>query len=178
MVTVILKDKRVCKMLHSKGIMDADIYDSPIHPWFIFLLLISPLIYPISLYFYIKYAIFFVPYFIFSYLLNAYHNNSFALYEDKLIVINSNFPFRNLKIIEIKDIQKITIDEGKGKWIWMLCLLFGNNYLNIEMGEKTETYYCSALQVDCYDENWIEKTMDDFECSLKEKGIEVDFRLE
>jgi hypothetical protein len=171
------KDKRVDKMLRSKGVIDADIYYSPIGIWLMLWLLLLPsvwwLIYLLSS---TVYGLLLLPYLIISYLLNAHHNNSFAFHQDELIVINPNFPFRHMTTIDVKDIKSITIDTRKREWI-LWFILFGENYLLLETKDKTMKFYCSGLELDGFDENWTEKTIETLHMKLKEKGISTDFKL-
>lgn len=176
-VSLNLKDKRVDKMLRSKGITDADIYYSPIVTWLILWLLLLPsvwgLIYLLSS---TVYGLLSMPYFIISYLLSAHHNNSFAFHQDKLIIVNPNFPFRHITVIDVKDIKLITIDTMKRKWIESF-MVFGENYLLLETKDKTMKFYCSGLELDGFDENWTEKTIEILHATLREKGISTDFKL-
>jgi hypothetical protein len=164
-------------MLRSKGMIDADIYYSPIGTWLMLWLLLLPslwwLIYLLAS---TVYGFLLIPYLIISYLLNAHHNNSFAFHRDKLIVLNPNFPFRHTTTIDVKDIKLITIDTGERKWIECF-IVFGENYLLLETKDKTMKFYCSGLELDGFDENWTEKTIEVLDATLREKGISTDFKL-
>jgi hypothetical protein len=173
-----LKDKRVDKMLRSKGIMDADIFYSPIKCWLVLLLLLGlQMGIIVIMILNTVYSLLLIPYFIISYFVNAYYNNSFALHEDKITIINPNFPFRQITTIDIQDIQCIVIDRDKRKWTPWFILIFRQNYLLIKTNNKKMKFYCSGLEIDCYDENWTEKTIDDLETELRQKGISTDFKL-
>ena len=171
-----LKDKRVDKMLRSEGITDADIYHSPIKCWLVMLLLLCCQGWVFFTFLTTTYSFLLIFYLIISYLVNAYHNNSFALHEDKITVINPNFPFRQIITIDIQDIQCIVIDQGTRKWtLWVM--LFGENYLLIKTNNKNMKFYCSGLEIDSYDENMTEKTIDDLGEQLRQMGISTDFKL-
>ncbi len=172
-----LKDNRVDKILTSKGIIGGDIYYSPILTWIIALSII--LLGGIGVVYLLASSIYgylLIPYFIISYLLNAYKNNSFALFDDKIIIINPNIPFRKVIIINNSEINLITIDKTKSNWSKLL-LDFGENYLLIQTKDKLLKFYCSGLEADYVDENWTEKTIVEFDFKLKEKGIETEFKL-
>lgn len=172
-----LKDNRVDKILTSKGIIGGDIYYSPILTWIIALSII--LLGGIGVVYLLASSIYgylLIPYFIISYLLNTYKNNSFALFDDKVIILNPNFPFRKITIINNSEIKLVTIDKTKSNWSKLL-LDFGENYLLIQTKDKLLKFYCSALEADSYDENWIEKGIDELELKFKEKGIQTEFKL-
>ncbi len=172
-----LKEKRVDKILRAKGINDAEIYYSPITTWLIVWLLLLP-----SAWWFIYllastvYGFLLIPYLIISYLLNAHHNNSFAFHGDKLIVVNPNFPFRHVSTIDLMDIKLVTIDNKKRKWL-LAFVLVGENYLLIETKDSVQKFYCSGLELDGFDENWTEKTIEDLDTILKKKGIPTNFKL-
>jgi hypothetical protein len=172
-----LKDKRVDKMLRSKGVNDSDIYYSPIKTWLMIWFLLLPsgwwLIYILAS---TVYGFILIPYLGISYLLNAHHSNSFALHHDQLIVVNPNFPFRRVTTIDLKDIKLVTIDATKRKWL-RAFVLFGENYLLVTTKDHSRKFYCSGLELDGFDENWTEKTIEDLDTKLKEKGILTDLKL-
>ena len=173
-----LKDKRVDKMLLVKNIISTDIFYSPISTWILLLLLILTsgwwLLYIFAS---TKYGLLLIPYFVISYLLNGYKSNSFALCNDNLIVINPNIPFRQITVINNSDIQLVTIDKTTRKWT-KIFLDFGENYLLIQTKDNTYKFNCAGLDLDAYDENWTEKTIDDLRHKLKEKGIKTLFNLD
>jgi len=114
---------------------------------------------------------------ILSYLVNSFHNNSFALQDKELIAINPNFPFRRLSVISIDDIEQIEIDRGQRKWKY-LFLLFEDNYLSIKTKNTTYKFYCSGLAMDGYDEGFTEKTIEDLDNDLKQKGISTRMKIQ
>lgn len=172
-----LKDKRVDKMLRAKGITEAAIYYSPIMFWLLFwVLMIQPALWLIVVLSSSVYGLLLIPYFITSYLLYAYHFNSFAFHNDQLIIINPNFPFRKMTILPLKDIQQATIDKSKRKWP-QAFMLFSENYLLLQTNTCTIKYYCAGLEEDAYDENWTEKTIEDLDITLRERGVATDFKL-
>ncbi|MEM7514093.1 MAG: hypothetical protein AAF388_24425 [Bacteroidota bacterium] len=61
--------------------------------------------------------------------------------------------------------------------IGMLLFSFGGNYLEVYSSSSIKKYYCANLDIDCFDENWTELTLDSLHGSLKEKGVAVEFNL-
>lgn len=178
-----LRDKRVDKILGKAGYSNAEIFYSPIKStlvWISMLLLIGmPLV--IGLFIKIFSGAFLggaFLYILISYLLNAFLNNSFALSDDALIVINPNFPFRQLTVIPIDQVEKIEIDKAGWMWLFLAFAVTGNNYLSVHTSRGGNVYFCVALEMDAYDENWTEKTIDDLHQCLKGKGIPVQFNLD
>jgi hypothetical protein len=105
-----------------------------------------------------------------SHLVNGYHHNSFALHDKDLIVINPNYPFRQLTIISIDDITQVEINRGKYKWKY-LFLLFEDNYLSVQTKNTTHSFYCSGLEMDGFDEGFTERTIEDLDRDLKQRRI-------
>jgi len=176
-ISIKLKDKRVDKMLASKNYAKAEIFCSPISTWILLLALLIPsaafLFFNALVW---KYWYFTVLYFIISYLINAYLNNSFALYEDKLFIINPNFPFRRFEIIKKDDVKRITIENVKRQWFFIF-MAFGGYYLSIDVSDKTLKFHCAGLDLDSYDENWTEKTIDDLYFSLVKNEFPVKLNI-
>lgn len=173
-----LKDKRVDKMLFARNLVDTDIYYSPIVAWLFFLVVVLAIAH--GLVFQLAFSKYFpllLLYILGGYTVCAFLNNSFALTQDALIVINPNFPFRQVKTYPLSDIRKITIDKSKWKWHFAFCI-FGSNYIAIQTADDTKKYFCVGLELDAYDENLTEKTMDSFQDNLKGKGIQTVFKLD
>ena len=173
-----IKDKRVDKMLATDNINNADIYYSPIIFWILSLVVILcggvGVIAWLALH---KYYLFFLFYFSVSYFISSYLNNSFALTEKHLHVINPNIPFKKIKSYDLSNIKQITIGKTKRKWHYVLGI-FGSNYITIQTTNKSEKYFCIGLEIDAFDENWTEKTIDNFNYKLREKNIQTVFNIE
>ena len=113
-----------------------------------------------------------------GYLVVAYLNNSFVITENKILVVNPNFPFRRFIRYDLGQIQKVKIDSSKRLWITMVFAHSGNNYIEITAAHKANKFYCSYLNVDAFDENFTENTMDDLYASLKQNNIITEFNLD
>ena len=111
------------------------------------------------------------------YIINARLNNSFALNDDKLYIINRNFPMNVFKVIDLEKIKGVTFDEKKPN-TFGLALVFTPSFIDLETEGKMERYYCVHLEQDAYDENLVEKTIDMFAHALKRRGVSVDYRLD
>ena len=173
-----IKDKRVDKMLLARNVTGADIYYSPIAIWFLLLVILAGinywLIFMLAL---SKYYPLFLIYLAIGYVVSAYLNNSFALTQDTLIVVNPNFPFRQFKAYSLADIKQITIDKTKHRWHYFF-VIFSRNFVRIQTSQTSEKYFCVGLELDAFDENWTDKTMDTFHCKLIEKGVPTIFNLD
>ncbi len=177
-VSLNLKDKRVDKILQSKGIATPEVYYSPVKTLPVALMMMVLFLFPaIFLFPFNKYGLLLLPYLPFIYLVFAYHNTSFALHDEKLTMINPNFPFKRVETVDLSAIELITIDKRFIHW-HLLFLLFGRNYVMIKTKQGVKKYHCACLELDAFDENWTEKTMDDFHLRLKEKGLPVVFNLD
>lgn len=171
------RDKRVDRALQRQGYVDADIFYSPIQGWLFWssvmviggLYMVLPLLWTVwplvpSL-------------LLLSYLFNGYRNNNFALTADRLIIVNPNFPFRKITSVDLSDIELVTIDRDNLSWVASLIVLaFGNNYVDVKTTNGTKRYYCAYLQQwDAHSRNLTEKSLDDFDKSLRKKGISTVF---
>ena len=176
-VSLKLRDKRVDKMLASRSFGDAEIFYSPISSWLLILVLI--LTSAAGLLFYLAtwdYWYLIIPYSIISYLLNAFLNNSFALQDDKLFIINPNFPFRRFQIMKRDETKQITIDKVKGQWL-MIFMATTGNFLSIKTTNKLYKFHCASLDQDAFDENWTEKTIEDFRFALDKNKFPTTYNL-
>jgi hypothetical protein len=181
-----IKDRRIDKYLDKKGynLAECEIFYSPIsiylfYLFYLLLLILSVL--PMGFYFlkYIfKYPYYFLIYFIVQYLVLAYLNNSYVITQQKLIVINPNFPFQKMKVYEFGEIDKIKIDNsGLALLISWIFLIFCSNYIEVYSTNKVRRFYSIFLEVDCFDENLTEKTLDDFANTLSKNSISLKFNL-
>lgn len=172
-----IKDKRVDKMLSAHNLIDVDIFYSSISIWLLSVIIICSIAHWLIFYLaYSKYYPVIIIYFALGYFISAYLNNSFALTQDSLIVINPNFPFKNIKIYPLTNISTITIDKTNWIWHFIFCV-FGSNYIKIQTKEKSKKYFCVGLELDSFDENWTEKTLDTFYHKLEEKGVPTIFNF-
>jgi hypothetical protein len=173
-----IKDKRVDRMLIKRHFDNPDIYYSPVLIWVLCLFMLLPVtgwfVFQLA---FLKYYPFLLTYFAIGYLINSYLNNSFAITENQLHIINPNFPFRRFKSYSISDIKQITFDETKRKWHYAF-VIFSSNYIDIQTDKGSEKYFCVGLGLDGFDENWTEKTIETFNYKLKEKGIVTVFNLD
>ncbi|WP_028979860.1 hypothetical protein [Sporocytophaga myxococcoides] len=171
-----IRDKRVDKIAAKHGYKNYEVFYSPLSIWLFFTLYLLVLSLPVTLSF-LEYWFYLPGYLVLGYLISAYRNNSFILTEDVLVVINPNFPFRNFHCYKIESIQKVKIDTGKWSDFLIVFIQFGHNYIQINSEGKRRTYYCNGLDIDAYDENFTEKTLDDFSHRLSKKNILVDFNI-
>lgn len=174
-----LRDKRVDKKLEEIGYTDLKIFYSPINMHFALLpLLLISLLPVLDLVIYIPWNVWVAIglYLILRYFVCAYLNNSFALSETELIVVNPNFPFRHVTKYRFEKISSIYISETYNLFLYAF-LLFEQNYVKINGWGQLKRHYCVSLCVDAYDENFTEFTMDDFHADLKTRGLNVDFKL-
>lgn len=173
-----LRDKRVDRMLQEKGYTDAVIFYGPISIWLTLFAgyILAP---ALAILFFVVgiWLLLLLPYLLAAYLVNARHSCSFALSEGKCIVINPNPPFRKFVTIDLEDIVSVEIGESRKKWP-VLFTLFGDNYVEIKTGKETRRFYCAYLEQDAFDENFTEKTIEDFQYALEQCGIPVSIDLE
>ncbi|MEO0471012.1 MAG: hypothetical protein AAF206_15400 [Bacteroidota bacterium] len=172
-------DKRVDRMLKQNGYWADPIFYSPISIAFIFLGLIfimafTTLIGLGVMSWMIAFPIYPVACLSFFYLIHARTNNSFAFSHQELIVVNSNPPFRRIKAFRYAEIEKAHI--RRNFLLTPLLLLMVNYwYVEIQSGGKTHRFHCSALDLDCFDENQTELTLDDLYKELRRRNISTEF---
>ncbi|MDW3646389.1 MAG: hypothetical protein R8P61_04990 [Bacteroidia bacterium] len=176
-----LKDKRVDQLLLEKGIKSSQIFYSPILIWFVFLFLVPGII-GLSLLGYFLFVggpnVYLAGLFLLtSYLIAAYLNNSFAINGDKFYVINPNFPFQKLLEFELTKIHVVRIDKAKWGILFYLFGFFGRNYVEVETAKGRFRFFCSGLELDLFEENLTDLTLDDLWLSLEEKEIPVECKL-
>lgn len=173
-----LRDKRVERILTSRGFKHADIYYSPIAGWICCLFMLLGVTFPILLQLgLLTFYPVFIVYLVAGYLVAGRFNNSFAITENQIHIINPNFPFRTFKSFSLNEIDLVTIDKTKWKWHYLFCVL-GNNYVEIKTGTDTEKYFCAGLELDAFDENWTKNTIDTFDYTRRQKGVQVEFKLD
>lgn len=173
-------DKRVDKVLAKNGLANAEVYYSPIKTAiYLLLLLLSSggaiLLFELTTLWPICVLIIFLT--LVSYPIQAYSNNSAALTPDKLIIINPNFPFKKFIVFSRDEIIKIEIGENTFNWRKWLAFV-GGNFIEVTTKKDKLRFYCAYLELDAYDENWTEKTIDDLHASLKNKNFPVEFNIE
>lgn len=184
-VSMSLTDKRVDKKLKRMGYKNYEVFYSPIKSWWIMMLAISmqSILYYGGL-FYLMYLfpLYSFLYLFILYLIAARLNNSFAIENNKLLIINRNFPFYTFKVYEFEEIEIIKIDKMiKFSWLEMILFLLGfscgTNYVEIKTSTQIKRFYCAGLDRDYYDENWTDATLDDLHFFL-DKHSKVIFCLE
>jgi hypothetical protein len=182
MSSIKLVDKRVDNICKKNKLDDFEIFYSPISHWFFLISLILVMggngfyafTYLISI---DKYLIFIpIPYLLVSYVLSCKLNNSFAITTEKVVIINPNFPFRNYKEFNKKDIKKITIDKSS-KTFFYLFLIVNQNYVKIETKDQIEIFYCNGLEIDGYEDIWTEKSLDSLHIAFEKSNLVVEFNL-
>ena len=167
------KDFRVDKIAMRHGYSIYEVFYSPIIIWIF--MTIYFLVLSISAFFqFLGEWYYIIPYLLFGYLISSYLNNSFVITEKELLIINPNFPFNSFERYSIDSIEKVKIDSNKWLYLLFSFLIFDNNYVKITSKDKTRVYYCIGLQFDAFDENFTEKTLDDFSASLSKKDIVVE----
>lgn len=188
-----LKDKRIDKTLLKNGydLKKCTIFYSPIKMYFIFLLMLF-----FAGGFYAFYAFYFLyefvalltsfigvififlAYITISLLLVFKLNNSVVLTDDELVIINPNFPFKKISKYRFRDIIGVKIDNYKRfTFLTFIFLLFDSNFIQIKLKNQSKRYYCIFLNVDAFDENWTELTLDDLHYSLENKELNVEMKL-
>lgn len=175
-----LRDKRVDQILLRKGYQDADIFYSPIGAWLtLFTGIIGTALLSTGfiLMFWSLWLLLLLPYIFIAYLLNAWHCCCFALVEGKCCVINANWPFQKFEVIELNDIESVTIDEQRSRWKSFFTLL-SSNYIEVKTAAGIKRYDCAYLQLDAFDENFTKQTIEDFQYALERSGIPVQMNLE
>jgi hypothetical protein len=166
-----LRDKRVDKILDEAGIKNAEVFYSPISvtlPHTIYILVFAN----ISSLNWIVFTVTFLVALV-NYMLVLYMNNSLAITDDFLFVINTNYPFKKIETIDWKSIQHIQIDCKKPTWLFLL-LIFSSNSIQIKTTKEIRKYYCIGIEQDAFDENVVEKPIEEFEKRVIEKGIICD----
>ena len=94
-----------------------------------------------------------------------YANNSFYLYKNNgvLRVINPYFPFKRDISYKFGDIKEILLLESVNRMKLTL-----NNGVSI-------WYPCACLQIDMFDEHFVEKTFDEFHVRLVQLKIKTSY---
>lgn len=174
-----ITDRRVDSMLVNNKVFDARIFCSPITSWLSFFLL---MIVYLGGYFYPALGIWWVQlmvivYTCVSYLVNARLNNSFAVRDEALIVVNTNIPCRKILFFKKEDIKQITILEDKRAWREYL-LATGSNCVWIDTGDHLYRFYCISLELEGWDDPWNVETIDSFRHCLTERGYPVVWKID
>lgn len=174
-----LEDKRVDKILLDRGFKESEIYYSPMKVllvfWIMMVSIMIPLFFEILFHYFTTALIIFFTYLMFCYLYIGIFNRSFALTDKEFLVINSHFPFDGLRSFRYEDISELRISSG---WelifpMIFISLNFRTNYVQIKTTNHKKKFYCLFLDVDCFDENWTKRNLDDLHGSLRQKGINV-----
>jgi|GEM_PF-1080864 len=171
------RDKRVDRALDQLGYTGPDIFYSPLQGWIfwtsLLLILVASTIFWLLLWLWPLLPLMLC----LSYLFNAYRSNNFALSENQLIIINPNFPFRKVTLLDLKDIESVRVDcDTLSRVASFLILAFGNNYIEVKTAAGTQRFYCAYLQQwNAYSRNLTEKGIDDLDVALKKRGIATIF---
>lgn len=173
------KDKRIDKILVQKGFVNTDIFYSPIQSWFLALLLMYGYAFlPITVILIAKKFYFLIgSYFIIGLLINFYLNNSFAIDNTYLHIINPNLLKGRIKSRKLSEIKNVAFRRKKNYLLYVFGIFYCN-YIEVETDQDKETYFCIWLDKDAYDENWTEKTLDDFKTKLEEIEIKTTIHIE
>jgi len=174
-----VRDKRVDRILRRKGYQDANIFYSPIEAWVTLFtgLVGTVLLTGLIVMFWSSWLLLLLPYIFIAYLLNARQCCCFALVDGKFCVINANWPFRKFRQIALNQIESVTINERRMKWM-MLFTLPRSNYIELKTEKGRERFYCAYLELDAYDENFTKQTIEDLQYALECAGIPVEMKLE
>jgi len=174
------------KILLKNGFPRSEIFHSPIWIWWMFWIVIfsmglsfwfALLRYFISLFSFETVIIYVIGYVVISYLIIKFLNRSFAITDGKILIVNSHPPFREFEYFNFNQIQKVKISSDWRLKILIIFGIFHTNYIQIETKFQKKRFYCLFLDVDCYDENFTEKTLDDLATSLKSKGVIVNLEI-
>jgi len=181
-----LKDRRVDKILCDKKNLNNQIFYSPILTWIVFWLILFCVVIPLVFIFWqliwdsLGYNLFSIlgVYFGIGYLIAAKLNNSFVLNEKDLIIVNPNFPWNKVRHIKMNDINRIEIDEDVHYFVASLFGIVERNYIKVFTKKGAFRFYCMGLNIDCFYENWTEKTLDDFKRALEKMGVKTEWLLD
>ena len=145
-----LTDKRVDEIVKKLGHNAIETFYSPILAglWYFALLLLTTAPFVVAIIwqffeFQYEYFCYLGVFIVVSYLLNAFLNNNFILTNDKIIIINPNFPFKKQTIINVVDIERIIID--KSKWVRWSCWclgVFGGNHIEVTTKSGKHLFFC------------------------------------
>jgi hypothetical protein len=176
-----LTDRRIDKYLlqNNYDLAECMLFYSPISGFLFYFGLAIGFTMPFCIYLLVivfKYLYFFGVYCIAQYLALAYLNNSFVIIAEKLVVINPNFPFKTVKVYELKQIEQVKIASERTFITWLL-LIFRPNYVEIYTAKNVQRYYCLFLQEDAYDENITKKTIEDLDIALSRLEVVTEFQV-
>lgn len=179
-------DKRVDKLIKKQGFKDSEIFYSPLNVWLAlcgFLLVISiPFMLEFLFNFFSKYSvlekiIIASIYPLFCYVIVMIYNRSFAITDKELLIINSHFPFSSVKSFNLDEISEVKISHDKKLQFLLFFGFFQTNYIQVKINDQELRFYCLFLDVDCYDENFTKKTLDDLAQSLHQKMVNVSLEI-
>lgn len=178
-----LRDKRVDKIAQNLHLDHPEIYFSPFQSWLTSLTLFFTyiqlpafiLIYQFDI---LKFFFWFfiIAYFIVGYIVNSYMSHSILMDSNSLYIINPNFIFMSIVHYPLCEITHIKLGETKHIWHHIFGVL-GSNFIEIESHSIKRKFFCVWLEIDAYDENWTEKTMDDLYYNLQKKNIDVEVTI-
>ena len=172
-----LTDKRVDKLILKRGIKNYEVFYSPIMVLGMFWSMIFAMFFPFILIFIYNHFsiqrdfIYIFIYLTITYFLIGIFNRSFAITDEEFLVINSHFPFWKIQSFKFEDITEVKISSDWKLKILFFLGIFHGNYVQLKTKKKEKRYYCLFLDVDCHDENWTDRTLDNLKGSLKLKGV-------
>jgi len=177
-VSMNIKDKRLDSILKLHNVDNPAIFYSPISIWLLLLCYLISMVGGIIIYLFTTFycIIFVVSYLIISYLIAAKNNYSFAIAKNKIFIINPNFPFRHFKTFDVGEIDCVIFKQKNTK-IARLFFIFGINCVEIKVGSKYHSYACHGLEMDAFDENLTEKTIEDLHLSIQSLGVPTKFLI-
>lgn len=177
-----LKDKRVDRLLRQAGYEPekCEIFYSPAKGiyFFLFWLAIFLIIQIGFIFLFWRYRVYLLIYAVLTFLFAESLNNSFVLTEGQLVVIRPGFLFKRVKVYDLAAITKIKIDYSPMLWALVLFIGPSRNYVEVITENRTKRFYCISLEIDAFDENMTEKTIDNFHAALVKREVNVEFNLD
>jgi hypothetical protein len=178
-------DKRTTSLLKSRRVGHFTLYESPITKWLLYFVAALAIIALSGLFFFFPISLkweYLLVYFIISYLVAGFSNNSFAIAGNDFYVINPNLPFKKFRHFPNSKIKNIRIDQtGSFWWLFFPFGQFGGNCNFVEITtveDQKHKFLCAGLDLDSYDENDTEETLDTLHTDLKRKNMPVRFNLD
>lgn len=173
-------DKKVERILRTKGLREAEVFYGPQRIWWwtviSMLLLAGAYLFPAFRWIGWWGIPFLFLYLIIGYLVSGRYYNSIAVTDKELIVVNSNALFNRYTAFPLDQVRLVTMGAESSVLAQFFCL-FGNNYIEIGTNTDLQLFYCSGIEEhDGYgNEGQVDKTLEDLSLLLKKKGIAVQF---
>ena len=179
-----LKSKRVDKQLQAAGYSDYEIFYSPLSVWATYCMLLPygfggflPIAYNFLRPWIFPVAAFLAGYILIARSVASQLNNTFAITNNELVIVNPYFPFKKITSMKLDSILSVRISNQPFR-LRKLFLCFDSNFIEIatQNGETTR-FYCHGLEQDFYDENLTEKTIENLVYALEKRNIKVEYLL-